>query len=323
MALRTKTINGKKYYYLDLSYFVLNKSKTFSKYVGIKKPLRNKIAKIEYSFKSEIIAKLAGKHYDNKLISKDDLIKALLFRDAFNNIFYLLSGSQKRKYEVDSTILFTLTTLTTEDISVGLRDVQNAFEKNRQLNMREQISKNMLKAVGSIKENHTLDKKYLLELHKTIMAGFEGKTPGRIRKRQVYLHIQDTKNPLGKEIAYKPPHYNRLNRLIDEFAEWYKSTRLNPIEKAALAHYNLYRVHPFLDGNKRICRLILNKALLDEGFPLLNISIKKERYFQSLVDSVEKDTPKKLAEFTLKEFFRQTKEFLILYGTYNNNVKTV
>ena len=286
MALRTKTISGKKYYYLDLSYFVSNKSKTFSKYIGTKKPPRHETARIEDSFKSEIISKLAGKHYDNKLISKDDLIRALLFRDAFNRTFSLLSGVQKRKYEVDSTILFTLTTLTTEDISVGLRDVQNAFEKNKQLSMREQISKNMLKAVESIKKNHILDKEYLLELHRTIMASFEGKTPGKLRKQQVYLRMQDTKNPLGKEIAYRPPHYNKLNRLIDEFDDWYKSTILNPIEKAALAHYNLYRIHPFLDGNKRICRLILNKTLLDEGFPLLNISAKKERYFQSLIDSV-------------------------------------
>ncbi|MBS3053588.1 MAG: Fic family protein [Candidatus Aenigmarchaeota archaeon] len=314
MALRTKIINGKKYYYLDLSYFVSNKSKTFSKYVGTKKPLRNDIAKIGQSFKSEIIAKLAGKHYDNKLISKDDLIKALLFRAAFKNAFSSLSGARKRKYEVDSTILFTLTTLTTEGVNVGLRDVQNAYGKNRQLNMSEQISKNMLNAVESIKEHHVLDKKYLLELHKTIMTNFEGKTPGRIRRQQVYLHMQDTQHPLGKEIAYRPPHYSKLNKLIDKFVRWYKLTRLNPIEKAALAHYNLYRIHPFLDGNKRICRLILNKTLLDEGFPLLNISAKKERYFQSLIDSVEKDTPKKLAEFTLKEFFRQTKEFLTLHA---------
>ena len=313
MGLRTKIIKGKKYYYLDLSYFVSNRSKTFSKYIGAKKPLRNEIAKIKDSFRSEIISKLAGKHYDNKLISKDDLIKALLFRNAFNNIFSLLSDVQKRKYEVDSIILFTLTTLTTEDVSVSLRDVQNAFEKTRQLNMREQISKNMLKAVESIKVSHEIDKKYLLELHKTIMARFEEKTPGKLRNQQVYLHMQDTKNPLGKEIAYRPPHYKKLNKLIDEFVDWYKSTKLNPIEKAALAHYNLYKVHPFLDGNKRICRLILNKTLLNEGFPLLNISTQKERYFQSLIDSVEKDAPKKLAEFTLKEFFRQTKGFLALH----------
>ena len=63
MALRKKTIKGKKYYYLDLSYFISNKSKTFSKYVGTKKPSESELAKIEQSFRTEIISKLSGKNY--------------------------------------------------------------------------------------------------------------------------------------------------------------------------------------------------------------------------------------------------------------------
>lgn len=310
MALRTKQVKGKRYYYLDLSYFISSKAKTFSKYIGSKKPSESGLAKIEQSFRAEIILKLSRKPYANEFISKDDLIKALLFREAFNKKFSSLSGIQKRKYEVDSTILFTLTTLTTEDVDVSLADVRQAFEKENQLSMREQISKNMLKAVESIKEKHALSKEYLLELHKTIMANFEGKSPGKIRAGQVYLQKRDEKNPLGTEIAYRPPHYTKVDKLLNEFIEWYNATSLNPIEKSAQAHYKLYKIHPFLDGNKRICRLVLNKTLIDEGFPLLNISTKKEQYFQTLIDSVEKDLPKKLAEFTLKEYFRQIKEFL-------------
>ncbi len=310
MALRTKTIKGKKYYYFDLSYFISKKAKTFSKYIGAKKPSENELKKIDESFKQEIISKCSGKEFSTDLIPRGDLIKALLFRDAFNKKFASLSKLQKRKYEVDSTILFTLTTLTTEDIDISLADVVNAFEKGNRLSMREQISKNMLKAVESIKEKHKLDKKYLLGLHKTIMASFEGKSPGQIRNRQVYLHKKNSKNPLGVEIAYRPPHYSKISQLLDEFVEWYNSTKLNPIEKAAIAHYKIYKIHPFLDGNKRISRLILNKTLIDEGFPLLNISAKKEPYFQTLITSVEKDLPKKIAEFTLKEFLRQAKEFL-------------
>ncbi len=310
MQLRTKKVHGKKYYYLDLSYRILSKLKTFSKYIGAKKPSKRELNRIEEEFKVETIIKLAGKEYTNDLISQDDLIKALLFKEAFNKKFASLSKVQKRKYEVDSTILFTLTTLTTEDVDVSLDDVVNAFEKDRQLSMREQISKNMLKAVESIKEKHKLNKQYLLELHKTIMSSFEDKTPGQTRSRQVYLHRQDPKNPLGIEIGYRPPQHGKIDTLLDDFVEWYNSTKLNPVEKAAIAHYKIYKIHPFLDGNKRICRLIFNKTLLDEGFPLLNISLKKEPYFQTLIDSVEKDTPKKLAEFTLKEFLRQTKAFL-------------
>jgi len=310
MALRTKTVKGRKYYYLDFSYFIANKAKTFSKYLGSKKPAKDKMAKIGQSFRDEIILKLAGKSYSNEFISKDELIKALLFRDAFARKFASLSDVQKKKYEVDSTILFTLTTLTTEDVDVSLGDVRNAFEKESRLSMREQISKNMLKAVESIKEKHVLAKQYLLELHKTIMASFEGKSPGKTRAGQVYLQKRDEKNPLGTEIGYRPPHYSRIEKLLDDFVEWCNSTSLNPLEKAAQAHYKLYKIHPFLDGNKRICRLVLNKTLIDEGFPLLNISTKKEQYFQTLIDSVEKDLPKKLAEFTLKEYFWQIKEFL-------------
>ena len=310
MKLRIKTVYGKKYYYLDFGYRVLAKSKTFSKYVGTKKPSESELAKIEQSFRTEIISKLSGKEYACEFISKDGLIKAMLFRNAFNKKFASLSAVQKRKHEVDSTILFTLTTLTTEDVDVSLSDVKSAFEKENQLSMREQISKNMLKAVESIKEKHALNKEYLLGLHKTIMASFEGKNPGKIRAGQVYLQKRDEKNPLGTEIGYRPPHHSKVDKLLDNFVEWYNATLLNPLEKAAQAHYKLYKIHPFLDGNKRICRLILNKTLIDEGFPLLNISTKKEQYFQTLIDSVEKDLPKKLAEFTLKEYFRQIKEFL-------------
>lgn len=310
MALRTKKVKGKIYYYLDLSYFILNKSKTFSKYIGAKKPSKKELDKIEEEFKSETISKLAGEKYANELISKDALIKALLFREAFNKKFASLSKVQKRKYEVDSTILFALTTLTTEDVDVSLGDVVNAFEKDRHFSMREQISKNMLNAVKSIKVKRKLDKKYLLELHKSIMSDFEDKNPGMLRNRQVYLHKQGAVNPLGIEIGYRPPHYRKIDKLLDCFVEWYNSTKLNPIEKAAMAHYKIYKIHPFLDGNKRICRLIFNKTLIEEGFPLLNISLKKESYFQVLISAVEKDNPNKLAEFTLKEFLWQTKAFL-------------
>jgi len=309
MVLRKKKVKGNEYYYLELSYFVIDGSKKFTKYLGSKKPAGKELGQITEKFRGEILEKLSGKKYSAESISKDDAIKTLLFRDAFMKKFESMSPAGKKRFEVDRTILFTLTTLTTEDVDVSLKDVEEAYRKGLNLTLREQISKNMLNAVDSIKQKKELSKSYLLGLHKTIMSSFETKSPGKLRQKQVYLHKRDEENPLSIEIAYRPPEASRIPKLLQEFIKWHNKSKLNPIEKAALTHYKLYAIHPFLDGNKRICRLLFNKTLLDEGFPLVNISEKREKYFKALIDSVENKKPGLLVKFSLKEYLKQVKEF--------------
>ncbi|MGA3020635.1 MAG: Fic family protein [Candidatus Micrarchaeales archaeon] len=307
-----KKIKGKDYYYSFLSYFLIDKSKSFSKYIGIEKPTGKELDKIENLFKEELIHKISGKDYSAILLSADEVIKTLLFSSLFNRKYQNLTDLLRRKYDIDSIILFTLTTLTTEEVDVSLNDVETAFDKKSRFTQREQISKNMLNAVESIKQQHKMNKKYLLELHQMIMASFETKMPGKFRNRQVYLYRHGGSGPAGDvELSYRPPRYNKLNKLLGDFFAWYDSSSLNPVEKAAVAHYNLYKIHPFLDGNKRICRLIFNKTLLDNRFPLINISIKKEEYFDALIVSVENNNPKVFVDFALKQYYSQVKEFLI------------
>lgn len=310
MALVIKKINGKKYYYSFISYFLIDKSRSFSKYIGAKKPTEMAFGKIESRFKNEICKRLSGKDYAVESIDRGEVIKSLLFRDLFNGKYERMTALNRRKYDIDSTVLFTLTTLTTEEVDVSLADVRNALKKGSPFTQREQISRNMLNAVESIKRPHGLDRNYLVSLHKITMASFETKNPGQVRDRQVYLHRIATDGRTSVELDYRPPGPGKVGKLLDGFIEWYGSSRLNPIEKATVAHYKLYRIHPFLDGNKRICRLIFNKTLLDEGFPLLNISIEKEKYFDALVNSVERDSVKVLVNFVLKQYYRQVREFI-------------
>lgn len=310
MTLVSKKISGKSYYYSSLSYYLIDKSRSFSRYIGSKKPSNTGLARIERKFRAEIIKKLANKVYTSENIIQDEVIRTLLFKDLFNKKYEKLTSLKRRRYDIDSTVLFTLTTLTTEEVDVSLDDVKNALEKGSYLTQREQISKNMLNAVDSIRHSHALDMRYLLKLHRMIMASFETKTPGQVRTKQVYLHRIAEANPLGIELSYRPPPFVKINELLDGFIKWYNSTKLNPMEKATMAHYKLYKIHPFLDGNKRICRLIFNKALLDAGFPLLNISREKEEYFEALIESVEKDKVRVLVDFTLKQYYKQIKEFV-------------
>ncbi|MFH0905994.1 MAG: Fic family protein, partial [archaeon] len=104
--------------------------------------------------------------------------------------------------------------------------------------------------------------------------------------------------------------YGKIIDLLANLITFYYSSKLNAFEKAVIVHYELYKIHPFLDGNKRVCRLLFNKVLLENNFPLLNISDKRGEYFDALISSVEKQNPKQLIDFTVKQYLKEVKDFL-------------
>ena len=57
---------------------------------------------------------------------------------------------------------------------------------------------------------------------------------------------------------------------MDDFLTWYrqKETELHPLALAALAHQKFVFIHPFVDGNGRVARLLMNLVLLRFGYPV-------------------------------------------------------
>jgi len=312
MSLIKKKVKNKDYFYLNLSFRIFSKTKNFRKYIGLKRPSSEKLNTIEDEFCKEIISKYIPTYFETNYITKKQLIQALLFNEAYFKKYNSLSPTKKSKYDVDKTVLFTLTTLTTEDVDVQMTDVLAAVNKKEKdlLTQREQICKNMLLALDFIKKSKTFDINYIRHLHSITMADFETKTPGLFRDRQVYIYLKHPTDTLDSEIKYRPPRYGLIAPKLTKFTEWYNSTNLNPLEKAVLTHFEVYKIHPFLDGNKRVCRLLFNKALLDNGFPLINISDKKNQYFEALVNSVEENNPKYLMEFAYKQYLNEIQDFI-------------
>lgn len=80
--------------------------------------------------------------------------------------------------------------------------------------------------------------------------------------------------------GHVPPGPNHIPLLMDEFSNWLNSDmalRIHPIKLAALAHYKLVHIHPFIDGNGRTSRLLMNMILMQAGFPPVIIP-KQERH---------------------------------------------
>ena len=71
----------------------------------------------------------------------------------------------------------------------------------------------------------------------------------------------------------------QMENLVAEFAN---NTKLHPIERAALFHLKFEGIHPFVDGNGRTGRLILNLMLMQAGYPPINVKYSdRKRYYEA------------------------------------------
>jgi len=137
--------------------------------------------------------------------------------------------------------------------------------------------KNYINALNSAileLNNLPLSSRLILNTHKTLMDGVRGsfKSPGEYRKSQNWIG--------GISLAdarFIPPHNEHIGELMSDLEKFLHNDRLNLpiIVKSAIMHYQFETIHPFLDGNGRIGRLLIPLYLISEGViskPLLYIS---------------------------------------------------
>ena len=103
-----------------------------------------------------------------------------------------------------------------------------------------------------------LKEKDILKIHEIIFdridrenAGFYRRVPVRISGSAVVL-----------------PNPKKVQTLMDDFFKWLKNeTKMHAVELASEAHYRFVTIHPFVDGNGRTARLLMNMILMMKGFP--------------------------------------------------------
>lgn len=132
-----------------------------------------------------------------------------------------------------------------------------------------------------------LSLRLIRELHAVLLEGVRGDhhTPGEFRRSQNWI------GPAGctlNEATFVPPPPTELSGCLDEFEKYIRApSRLPPLVRSALIHYQFEAIHPFLDRNGRIGRLLITLLLCIEGLlpqPLLYLSAYFEANRQAYYD---------------------------------------
>lgn len=126
-----------------------------------------------------------------------------------------------------------------------------------------------------------LTQRLILQVHETLLSGVRGeeKSPGEFRRTPVWVG-QSGSTP--ESALFVPPLPHHLGDLLRDWEFFVNDDgrHLPALIQAALMHYQFETIHPFLDGNGRIGRLLINLLLMERGrldLPLLYLS----HYFET------------------------------------------
>ncbi len=184
--------------------------------------------------------------------------------------FNLAYTYESNRIEGNTLSLQETNLVVNEGITIGGKTLQEHLEAiNHQeaIHFIEQLVVNL----------QTFNKSVLLQLHRLILMGIDTKNAGVYRT--VEVRISGSK--------HIPPSPLLLNDLMDGYFEFYELNKrtMHPVLLAAEMHERLVTIHPFIDGNGRTARLVMNLVLLQNGYTLVNIkgNLKNRlKYYQAL-----------------------------------------
>jgi len=155
----------------------------------------------------------------------------------------------------------------------------------------------------SLMKKRDISEQDILIMHKLFFSEIDNEQAGVYRNQQVFIS--------GSE--FPVTEVSKLKSEMAELIEWIKKDRdkYHPVEFAALLHKKFVFIHPFIDGNGRLTRLLMNTALIQDGYMIAIIPpVLRAEYIALLEKAHTNDKP--FIEFIAERVLETQKEVVRL-----------
>ncbi|MBN1169669.1 Fic family protein [Candidatus Micrarchaeota archaeon] len=289
MPIKKRTVKGKKYFYLERNIRIGDKTwKTFSIYIGSKKPAKTELAKLERKLEQKIIKYIRNQILKPKtrFIDEKTAMKLERIRTSHERILAELDKASRERYLKRQRETFITNTNAIEGSQLTLEqtkkilDLRNKYESGDREELEVVNMEQCLEAYDKLLDQKAeLTEKVILRLHLLLLK--------TIPTYEGYAGVWRPVNVYIRGSGYDFPPWKDVPTLMTELLKWYGKNKdgVHPVELAAIFHTRFVTIHPFADGNGRMARLLMNYILQVNGFPFTDIHFsKRDEYFDTQED---------------------------------------
>lgn len=169
-----------------------------------------------------------------------------------------------------NTLTLKETKVALEGITIGGKTLREHFEV---INHKEAI----LMVEDLVSQQASLTERVIKDLHYLVLKNIDQDNAGRYRQVNVLIS--------GAE--HKPVDALHVPEQMTTFIDWYatQADSLHPVERAARVHGEFVKIHPFVDGNGRTARLLMNLELMKSGFPAAVLPVESRLAYYEALDT--------------------------------------
>lgn len=168
-----------------------------------------------------------------------------------------------------NTLTINETKVVLEGITVGGKTMREHLEV---INHRDAISY----VEKIVQKEEPLSEWQIKNLHRLVLKGIDDEYAGVYRDQQVFI----------AGAKHTPPAHYLIQEQMEALIKWYEQegNTLHPVVRGAMLHAIFVGIHPFIDGNGRTSRLLLNLELMKDGFPPVVIKVENRLVYYEALD---------------------------------------